>query len=134
MSTTENLKLTHAKLVFHRDAVFLKVYPNEGARMYAFYVLVVCKHLDRQVASAARILGVLRPILSAVVHLVLLHRKHTFSSVWHDEVDRRLWCQLLSPFNNVKTIRVPNGLARDLSRFLDGEPPSYGAITQADGS
>jgi hypothetical protein len=43
----------------------------EGARIYAFYMHVACRHLDWQMASAAQIFDQLRPVSSAVEHLTL---------------------------------------------------------------
>ncbi|KAI0286295.1 hypothetical protein BC826DRAFT_1108980 [Russula brevipes] len=54
MGTTENLSFRSAKLMFHREAVFLRAYPQEGAKIYALYLQVGCNHLDWQVSSAAQ--------------------------------------------------------------------------------
>ena len=48
------------------------------------------------------------------------------SSERHNEVDRTEWRKLLRPFINVKTLRIEEGLVKDLSRCLeleDGELP-----------
>ena len=46
--------------------------------------------------------------------------------LFRSEVERTEWRRLLRPFNNVKTLRIKNGLVDDLSRCLqleDGELP-----------
>jgi hypothetical protein len=69
----------------------------------------------------------LSQIFSAVEHLTLQHEKHSRSSEEHNSVDPTEWRGLLSPFRNVKTLRiVVDGLVEELSRCLqleDGEHP-----------
>jgi hypothetical protein len=86
-------------------------------------LLIRCYHLDWQVVSAAQVLRTLSPVLSVVENLTLSYQVHT-SPEWHNEVDRMQWRELLSPFSNVKTLRLPNKLVGELSRSLcseDGE-------------
>jgi hypothetical protein len=76
--------------------------------------------------SAAQIIRTLSPVLSIVENLTLRYEEHDLSSEWHNEVDRTQWREFLSPFSNVKTLRVPNELVGELSRSLcseDGEEP-----------
>jgi hypothetical protein len=50
----------------------------------------------------------------------------------HNEVDRIEWQKLLSSFNNVKALRIRDGLVEELSRCLrleDGEVPSSNRLT-----
>ena len=126
MSTMENLRVSHARLVFNENGFFLRVYPSEEARAYSFYLSVRCDHVDWQVASAVQILNMLNPSLSGVVNLILNPEGHTSLSEGHDETYRTHWREILRSFNNVKTIRVPNGLVEELSRSLQvngGELP-----------
>ena len=61
-----------------------------------------------------------------VEHLTLQHWVHSKSSEGHNEVDRAEWHKLFEPFNNVKTLRVADGLVGALSlclRLDDGELP-----------
>ena len=63
-------------------------------------------------------------VFSALEDLTLRHEEHGQSSEEHNEVDRTEWRNLLRPFRNVKTLRIDNGLVKDLSRCLqpdDGE-------------
>ena len=65
-------------------------------------------------------------IFSVVEYLTLAHRVHSQSSEEHNEVDRTEWRKLLRSFSNVKTLRIDDGLVRELSRCLqleDGEHP-----------
>ncbi|KAI0275817.1 hypothetical protein BGY98DRAFT_1098587 [Russula aff. rugulosa BPL654] len=112
----ENLRFSSARLIFHEGGISTRVYPYEGAKMYALFVNVGCKQIDWQVASAAQILNTLKSVFSSVEHLTL---EYAF---------------------------VDAGLAGDLSRSLqldDGEPlpvellpelkeVSYSAIDDAD--
>jgi len=124
MTTTEHLRLTNAKVTFHKEDVFVKVYPREEAKMLALYLEVGCRHLDWQVSSAAQIFRALGPVFSAVVDLTLDYQEHSLSSEWHNEADCSQWREFLGSFSNVKTLRVHHGLVRELSRSLqpdDGE-------------
>jgi predicted NUDIX family NTP pyrophosphohydrolase len=107
------------------DMVHVEVYPHE-AEMYALSMKVSCWHLDWQVSSAAQIFHSLSQIFSTVEHLTLEHGVHSRSSEEHSEVDRTEWRKLLRSFNNVKTLRIDDGLVEELSRCLrldDGEHP-----------
>jgi hypothetical protein len=100
------------------------IFPHEDARIYAFCMHVICEHFDRQLSSAAQIFNVLSPLLSGVVNLILHYREHNLSSMGSPEARHPRWRELFRSFCNVKTLRVPNGLIGELSRFLrsDGEP------------
>jgi hypothetical protein len=74
----------------------------------------------------AQIFNPLGQIFFTVEHLSLQHRIHSRSSEEHNEVNRTEWHELLRSFNNVKTLRVDDGLVKELSRSLrldDGELP-----------
>jgi hypothetical protein len=96
------------------------------ADTYVFGVTVDCCHLDWQVSSVAQISNPLTQAFSAVERLTLRHEVHSQSSGEHNDVDRMEWRNLLRSFNNVKTLRVGDGLVEELSRCLrleDGELP-----------
>ena len=144
--SAENLRFGSARVTFHEGGIFTRVYPHEGAKMYALYVDVGCKQPDWQVASAVQILNTLRSVFSSVEHLTLEHEMYAISSERHSEADHAQWRKLLESFNDVKTLLVDAGLVRDLSRSLqsDDEEPlpvellpelkevSYSAIDDAD--
>jgi hypothetical protein len=125
MMTAENFRFNCVRLLFYHEGVAVLVYPNAETGVCSFTVHVYCGHLDWQVSSAAQIFNVLGPLFSDVVDITLDYREHTLSSEWHNQLDRMQWRDLLRSFRNVKTLRVHNGLVRDLSRCLqlDGEPP-----------
>jgi hypothetical protein len=126
MGTTENLSFRSAKLTSHREAVFLRAYPQERAKIYALYLQVCCSHLDWQVSSAAQIFNILSPLFSAVAELTIDHRAHSTSSETHDEADRRFWRDILRSFGNVRRLLVRDGLVKEFSRSLQldaGESP-----------
>lgn len=141
IGSAENLRFSSARLTFHEGGIFTRVYPYEGAKVYALYVGVSCKQLDWQVASAAQILNTLKSVFSSVEHLTLEYE----TSEWHNEADHAQWRKLLESFNDVKTLFVDAGLVRDISHSLqldDGEPlpaellpelkeVSYSAIDEA---
>jgi len=125
MNTTENLRFDNAKFMFSRDGVFVRVHPRED-EMYALRMNVHCLHLDWQVSSVAQIFNPLTQVFSTVEHLTLQHRAQSLSSEEHNEVDLIEWRKLLRSFHNVKSLRVDNGLVKELSRSLrldDGEFP-----------
>ena len=126
MHTTENLRFGSAKFEFSGDRVHVKVYPREEAEIRALQVNVRCLHLDWQVSSVAQIFNSLGQIFSTVEHLTFEHEVHSLSSEEHNEVDRTEWRKLLRSFSNVKTLRIDDGLVKELSRSLrldDGELP-----------
>jgi hypothetical protein len=125
MTTADNFRFNSVKLLFYHEAVTVFGYPTVETRVRSFGVLVYCGQFDWQVSFVAQIFNVLSPLFSNVVDLTLDYREHTLSSESHNQVDRTQWRDLLRAFRNVKTLRVHNGLVRDLSRCLqlDGEPP-----------
>jgi hypothetical protein len=125
MNTTENLRFDYAEIMFKNKEIDVGMFFPE-ADTYAFLVTVDCWHLDWQASSAAQISNALRQVFSAVEHLTLRHEVHGQSSEEHNDVDRIEWRKLLRSFNNVKTLRVEDGLVEELSRCLrleDGELP-----------
>jgi len=125
MMSTENFRFNKVRFIFYHEGVSVFVYPDVKTEIWSFEVDVYCEHLDWQVSSLAHIFNVLSPLFSDVVDITLDYREHTLSSETHNQVDRAQWRELLGSFRNLKTLRVHNGLVRDLSRCLrlDGEPP-----------
>ena len=132
MNTAANFgfdRIDTAKFEFFRDVVHAGVYRREDievaqVKMIPFLVVVCCWHLDWQVSAVAQIFNPLGQILSAVEHLTLEHSVHDLSSEEHNEVDSSEWRQILRSFGSVKTLRVGDGLVKDVSRSLrleDGE-------------
>jgi len=124
MTTADNFRFDRVEFLFYHEAVSAFVYPNAEAGVYSFTVDVYCEHIDWQVSSVAQIFNVLGPLFSDVVDITLDYKEHTLSSESHNQVDWAQWRELLRSFRNVKTLRVHNGLVRDLSRCLqsDAEP------------
>lgn len=118
MGAAEKLKFSSAKFTFHEKAVVVTVYPHEGDRLYAFMMVVRCRHLDWQVATIAQLFNALSPVFTDVWHLTLDYYGHFLSFEWHNEVDPTQWHELLKPFRNVKKLVVDNGLVGELSRSL----------------
>jgi hypothetical protein len=126
--TTENLTFNTARITFDEEAVFIRAYPHEGAKMYTFYVEVGSRPVDWQVASAAQIFSALATVFSAVDHLTIEYERHFISSEWNHEADRTQWRELLRPFGNVKTLRLGVGddflmQLSDSLQIEDGESP-----------
>jgi hypothetical protein len=125
VDTTENLRFKSVKLDFSDKYVDVKMYPHEEADMHALSVTVDCWQFDWQLSFAAQIFNSLSPVLSAVENLTFKNRERSQSSE-HNEVNRTEWRKLLTPFRNLKTLRIATGLVEDLSRCLksdDGELP-----------
>jgi hypothetical protein len=121
MDLTENLAgFNSVKFKFSVDKVYVEMYPNlsDEVKKHAFSIYVDSWHLDWQVFSMAQILNSSSQIFSAVEHLTLEHEEHSWSSREHNEVDRTEWRNLLRPFSKVKTLRVHDGLVKELSRCL----------------
>jgi hypothetical protein len=115
--TTENLRFDNAALMFKDKFIDVWMSFRETAT-YTFGVTVDCWHLGWQVSFSAQISNALSQVFSPVEHLTLRHEVHSQSSVDHNDVDRIEWRNLLKSFSNVKTLRVDNGLAEELSRCL----------------
>ena len=125
MNTTENLRFDNAVIMFKDKYIDVLMYLHE-ADTYAFGITVDCWHLDWQVSSVAQICNALSQVFTAVEHLTLEHEVHSRSSEEHNVVDRINWSTLLRSFSNVKTLRVENGLVKQISyclRLEDGELP-----------
>jgi hypothetical protein len=124
---TENFRFDRAEFQFTSRRVYVEVNPPETHMpLTAFSINVDCWHLDWQVSSVAQIFNALSQMFSAVEHLTLWSKVHSQSSEEHNEVDRSEWRKLLRSFSNVKTLRIEDGLVRELSRCLpleDGEHP-----------
>ena len=117
MSTTEHLRFDSAKFVFSSTQVSVEFYPRE-AKTNTLSIYVYCCHFDWQVSSVAQISNSLSQIFSTVEHLILENKEHSQSSEEHNQVDRIEWRRLLTSFGTVKTLRVEDGLVKELSRCL----------------
>jgi hypothetical protein len=123
-----NLRFGHTVLTFSDKGAGFVVYPHGETKvpLYAFGIVVECRHLDWQASSMAQIFNSLSQMFSSVEYLVFRHNVHSESSEEHNEIDRTEWRKLLRPFSNVKILRIQKGLVKDLSRCLeleDGELP-----------
>jgi len=127
ISTNVNLRFSSSKLGFYDKGLILWVYPHKGAKVYAWYTRIPCKHLDWQVSCAVQILNALHPAsLSAIVDLTLEYERASVSPECHDLVDRNHLHELLRSFANIKTLHVSYTLVRELVHSLqteDGELP-----------
>ena len=116
----ENIRLGKAVLRFGDKVVGVGVDSQEG-NAFPFRIAVKCHHLDWQASSMAQICNSLRHIFSAVEHLILQRDVHSESSEEHSDVDHTERRKLLRPFSNVKTLRISEGLVKDVSRCLELE-------------
>jgi hypothetical protein len=119
MNTAVSLRFDDAEFVFGDTETYVGMFSRE-ADVDDFFVRVDCVHLDLQVSSMAQISNALGQAFSPVEHLTLLHEVHTSrSSEEHNyDVDPIQCRKLLSPFSNVKTLRVEGGFVEELSRCL----------------
>ncbi len=125
VNTAENVRFNHAVLCPY-DKIIEVAMGLYGAKIYVFAVQVDEWPLNRQVSSMAQILNQLSQVFSPVERLTLRCEEHSQSSEGDNEVDRIEWRRLLRSFNNVKILRVEDGLVKELSRCLrskDGELP-----------
>ena len=117
----ENFRLGNAVLSFDDRSVDAGVYSYGETDVYALGIVMTCCHLDWQASSVAQICNSLSQIFSAVEHLTLQHEVHSESSEEHNDVDHTEWRKLLRPFSNMKTLRIAEGLVKDVSRCLELE-------------
>jgi hypothetical protein len=93
---TEKLRFSHARLIFHREAVVLFAWNPVGSVLNSdFDITVPCRHLDWQVSSVTQISSFLHPLFSKMVDLTLDYRKQTLLSEWNNQADLTHWCELL---------------------------------------
>ena len=120
MNTT---KFDSAKFEFSSKQISVEFYFREEAKTNTLTIYVYCSHLDWQVSSVAQLFNSLSQMFSAVEYLTLEQKVHSQPSDEHNEVNRTVWRRLLTSFGNVKTLRVDDGLVKELSRCLrqDGE-------------
>jgi len=126
LNTAENLRFSSATVIFEDERFSAMMYPNKEARTYALCMMLDCRPLEWQVASAAEIFSALRPAFFAVENLTLEYWRYNLSLEWHSEANRTQWRDLLMSFSNVKTLRLSSWLIGQLShalQFEDGESP-----------
>ena len=118
-NTTVNFRFDSAKVDFFGDGVCVKAY-SRGAdsEMCPFSIYVDSWCLDWQVSIVAQIFNSPSQIFSTVERLTLEHVVHSRSSEEHDEADRTVWRKFLKPFGNVSTLRVDEGLGKELLSSL----------------
>jgi hypothetical protein len=126
ISPTVNLMFDSARFKFSGEDVNVAFSLGDDFEMYVVGIMVECWPLNTQVSSVAQIFNFPSQMFSALEHLTLKHeeQEHSLSSEEHNEVDRTEWRRLLSPFSNVKTLLIIDGLVEELSRCLqleDGE-------------
>jgi len=122
MGRTENIRFDRAEFYFYSERAYVVVNPPETEMsLPAFSINVFCSNLDWQVSSVAQIFSGLSQMFSTVEHLTLEHEEHSQSSEEHNEVDWAEWYKLLRSFDNVKTLRIDERLAEELSRLEDEE-------------
>ncbi|KAI0267904.1 hypothetical protein BGY98DRAFT_1022296 [Russula aff. rugulosa BPL654] len=90
----------------------------QDAETYVLHLGVICRPFDRQVLSVTQIFNASSRILSAVEHLTLEQERDSQSYEEQNAVDRNQWHNFLGSFNNVKILRVNEGLVREISRSL----------------
>jgi hypothetical protein len=114
-----NLTFSNAKLDFSVDLVDVATYPHDETDLSrSLNIRVLCPHLDLQVSAMAQISNSLSQMFSTVEHLTLSYEPHSLSSVDRNEVDRRTWRGILRSFRNVKTLRVEEGLEKEIADCL----------------
>jgi len=137
---TENFidKVSSAVLRFNVWDCRVVLYPDVGARMYSLCLQLNSFYVD-EVAFAAQLLGVIKPVLSEVVHLTLeyqevdtttgITRRHSTSQPDRTPTD---WRKVFGAFGNVKTLYMHNDLIGGVSRslLLDGEESSVDLLPE----
>jgi hypothetical protein len=124
INPTANLSFDSARFDFSDDNVLVTFPLGHNFVSYVVSIRVECWHLDWQVSSIVQIFKFPSQMFSALEHLTLKRVEHNLSSEEHNVVDRTEWRKLLSPFSNVKTLRMNDGLVEELSLCLqleDGE-------------
>lgn len=121
MSKADVLGFASAKFLFNVGRVTVWVYPREGARVFVFYLRILCGQFSLQVSDMASIFEDLNPAFSTVDDLTIDYSDH---DPMYGGPGPMQWRDLLRSFNHVKTLRVHSVFAENFSRSLvsDGEP------------
>ena len=126
VSRASNWRFTSASFCINEAGDHLDLWSHEGTAMNSLYIGVNCQGYNEQVFLAAQMCGVLTPVFSAVEDLTLLYEAPGLFLGLHNQPDRIRWREVLKSFNNIKTLRLPDGLLWGLSHALqvrDGESP-----------
>jgi hypothetical protein len=126
MQSSRELVFNSLGLAFYRDFVELRADPHRTLWEQPLYLRINHTELNLQVESAVEILDTLTPVLSGVDKLTLSPVEHDLSTESDIHVCRAQWRRLLTPFRNVKVLRLENELVGELSRSLrlqSGETP-----------
>jgi hypothetical protein len=73
LNTTEHLRFGSTRLMFYEEAIEVRLYPDEEARMYALQMQIGCNSLDWQVRCVRQLINELRTVFSTVEYLMLLY-------------------------------------------------------------
>ena len=104
------------------------LYPDVGAWMYSWCLQLNYRNFGWQVAIAAEVLDVIRPVLSEVVHLTLEFQEGSATTELArllNNPDSEDWSKVLRAFGNVKTLSMHNGLVGEVSRSLLSDGGEY---------
>jgi hypothetical protein len=128
INRTSNLRFTVSEVIFDDEAIHVRLYPHEEAVLDASFIRVGCTDFEWQVATAAQISAQLETVLSAIVLLTFKYGKDpvSHSQELNNEGNCARWREILRPFDDVTTLRISDGLVKDLSRSLqadEGETP-----------
>jgi hypothetical protein len=124
ISSAENLRFTSASLKFGRMGFALQAYPCKGSGMYAFSMVVYRVGNAWPLSTTTQMLSVLGPAFSMVMDLSIgiCDKDHVLWSGIpnYNDANRAEWRDILRSFNNVKTLRVEDGLIfiKEISRAL----------------
>lgn len=136
ISTTAELRFPVANVNFNQTSMSISVSdrtPGEAQGDKSFYVQVSCKPFDWQVNSAAQICSALLRMLAEVKELSLDFYEPKMPPQCQNQVDSRMWYELLGPFRSVKKLHIGHALALNLSCALqpDGSEEPTGLLLPA---
>jgi len=121
-------KVTSAVLQFNVWVCRVVLYPDVGVWMYSWCLQLNYRNFGWQVAIAAQVLDVIRPVLSEVVHLTLEFQEGSATTQLArllNNPDSEDWSKVLRAFGNVKTLSMHNGLVGEVSRSLLSDGGEY---------
>ena len=125
VSTVEVRWLKIVTITFFMDHATVYAF-SRGRPYHTLSIGLGSRHLDCQVARTVQVIQMLRAEFSVVEHLTLGYDRYSMSPEWNNEAGRKQWRELLSTFDNAKTLRIEYGLTGQLSRSLEpdeGESP-----------
>jgi len=117
-----------AEVLISDLSIQLRLYPKTGVvdhhSLHKLQINIICRDLDRQLSSLARVCSSSFPLISTLEELEIREDDFLPSSHWKDDMENALWLEPLHPFTALKNLYLTGLIARrvcDALQELSGE-------------